>query len=119
MREYTVYYGHVAVNAARTPQPPAYTEWAEVKMATEGQSEYESVLCVKPEVNVYRIPPRASNRAIRWEGQRPGGALSDPASAEPACQLSPCSRSLTQLTAAVVRVDVFSVYKVTVENAVN
>ncbi|TWW79141.1 adaptin ear-binding coat-associated protein 1-like [Takifugu flavidus] len=34
-------------------------------MATEGQSEYESVLCVKPEVNVYRIPPRASNRAIR------------------------------------------------------
>ncbi|KAF0045497.1 hypothetical protein F2P81_002026 [Scophthalmus maximus] len=33
-------------------------------MATEGQSEYESVLCVKPEVNVYRIPPRASNRAI-------------------------------------------------------
>ncbi|KAL7393847.1 hypothetical protein ABVT39_016867 [Epinephelus coioides] len=34
-------------------------------MATEGQFEYESVLCVKPDVNVYRIPPRASNRAIR------------------------------------------------------
>ncbi|KAM4580958.1 adaptin ear-binding coat-associated protein 1-like [Odontesthes bonariensis] len=34
-------------------------------MATEGQLEYESILCVKPEVNVYRIPPRASNRAIR------------------------------------------------------
>ncbi|XP_013868096.1 adaptin ear-binding coat-associated protein 1 [Austrofundulus limnaeus] len=34
-------------------------------MATEGQFEYESVLCVKPEVNVYRIPPRTSNRAIR------------------------------------------------------
>lgn len=34
-------------------------------MATDGQVEYESVLCVKPEVNVYRIPPRASNRAIR------------------------------------------------------
>uniref|UniRef100_A0A3Q2YDE5 Adaptin ear-binding coat-associated protein 1 n=1 Tax=Hippocampus comes TaxID=109280 RepID=A0A3Q2YDE5_HIPCM len=34
-------------------------------MATEGQFEYESVLCVKPEVNVYRIPPRSSNRAIR------------------------------------------------------
>ncbi|XP_061676452.1 adaptin ear-binding coat-associated protein 1 [Syngnathoides biaculeatus] len=34
-------------------------------MATEAQFEYESILCVKPEVNVYRIPPRASNRAIR------------------------------------------------------
>ncbi|XP_062848616.1 adaptin ear-binding coat-associated protein 1 [Trichomycterus rosablanca] len=27
--------------------------------------EYESVLCVKPDVNVYRIAPRASNRAVR------------------------------------------------------
>ncbi|KAF0024174.1 hypothetical protein F2P81_022976 [Scophthalmus maximus] len=34
-----------------------------VKMAAEG--EYESILCVKPDVNVYRIPPRASNRAYR------------------------------------------------------
>ena len=71
VRTYTVYYGHVAVNAARTqhsPSPPACTDWVQVKMATEGQSEYESVLCVKPEVNVYRIPPRASNRAIRWGG---------------------------------------------------
>ncbi|OCT71049.1 hypothetical protein XELAEV_18037958mg [Xenopus laevis] len=25
-------------------------------------ADYESVLCVKPEVHVYRIPPRASNR---------------------------------------------------------
>ncbi|XP_065326361.1 adaptin ear-binding coat-associated protein 1 [Pelmatolapia mariae] len=33
------------------------------KMAAEG--EYESILCVKPDVNVYRIPPRASNRAYR------------------------------------------------------
>lgn len=33
------------------------------KMAAE--VEYESVLCVKPDVNVYRIPPRASNRAVR------------------------------------------------------
>ncbi|XP_014840407.1 PREDICTED: adaptin ear-binding coat-associated protein 1-like [Poecilia mexicana] len=34
-------------------------------MASEGQLDYESILCVKPEVNVYRIPPRASNRAVR------------------------------------------------------
>ncbi|XP_051949252.1 adaptin ear-binding coat-associated protein 1-like [Xyrauchen texanus] len=32
-------------------------------MASEG--EYESILCVKPDVNVYRIPPRASNRGYR------------------------------------------------------
>ncbi|XP_051245687.1 adaptin ear-binding coat-associated protein 1 [Dicentrarchus labrax] len=34
-----------------------------IKMAAEG--EYESILCVKPDVNVYRIPPRASNRSYR------------------------------------------------------
>lgn len=33
------------------------------KMATEGK--YESILCVKPDVNVYRIPPRATNRGYR------------------------------------------------------
>uniref|UniRef100_A0AAQ4PH81 Adaptin ear-binding coat-associated protein 1 n=1 Tax=Gasterosteus aculeatus aculeatus TaxID=481459 RepID=A0AAQ4PH81_GASAC len=32
-------------------------------MAAEG--EYESLLCVKPDVGVYRVPPRASNRAYR------------------------------------------------------
>lgn len=77
VRKYAVYYGHVAVNAActhRLPSRPACTDYSnEIKMASEGQSEYESVLCVKPEVNVYRIPPRASNRAIRWEGEGGSG----------------------------------------------
>jgi len=29
-------------------------------------TEYERVALVKPEVFVYQIPPRVTNRAVRW-----------------------------------------------------
>ncbi|XP_076857856.1 adaptin ear-binding coat-associated protein 2 [Brachyhypopomus gauderio] len=37
-------------------------------------ADYESILCVKPEVHVYRIPPRATNRGYRaadWKLDEP------------------------------------------------
>uniref|UniRef100_A0A8P0PI96 NECAP endocytosis associated 2 n=1 Tax=Canis lupus familiaris TaxID=9615 RepID=A0A8P0PI96_CANLF len=41
------------------------------------EGEYESVLCVKPEVHVYRIPPRATNRGYRGAlCSGPGGPVS-------------------------------------------
>ncbi|XP_060102151.1 adaptin ear-binding coat-associated protein 1 isoform X2 [Heteronotia binoei] len=43
-------------------------------MAAGGEVEYESVLCVKPDVSVFRIPPRASNRGYRasdWKLDQP------------------------------------------------
>jgi len=33
-------------------------------------AEYERVSLVKPEVFIYQIPPRSTNRAIRWEARQ-------------------------------------------------
>lgn len=97
---------------SQSSAPPACTDRVRIKMATEGQSEYESVLCVKPEVNVYRIPPRASNRAIRWGGEgqaRRWGGVSWAAGETSAPSSSAGHTGSGQVDAVFVRVYVFAV----------
>lgn len=71
-------------SAAPGPAPPIPGHHRDgAAMAAEPEAEYESVLCVKPAVLVYRVPPRASNRGYRWgpraaSASRPGGFAGGP-----------------------------------------
>uniref|UniRef100_A0AAZ3R7W4 Adaptin ear-binding coat-associated protein 1 n=2 Tax=Oncorhynchus tshawytscha TaxID=74940 RepID=A0AAZ3R7W4_ONCTS len=58
---YCEYIGHSQKTKGTINKP--HINLIYIKMSTEG--EYESILCVKPDVNVYRIPPRATNRGYR------------------------------------------------------
>ena len=66
---YCLDYSHAARNTFKL-WPSTFdckpADSAEGKMA----AEYERVSLVKPEVFIYQIPPRSTNRAIRWEARQ-------------------------------------------------